>query len=190
MRGLDPRAVASAFLRGGARLIQIRQKSGTSAQLLGVTRHAVAEGHSVGARVIVNDRADIAGIAGADGVHVGQDDLSVPDVRRIAGTHVVVGLSTHTTAQVDEALAQSVAYVAVGPVFRTRTKDTGYDPQGLELVQYASGKGVPIVAIGGITLERAAAVIEAGAASVAVISDLVASGDPERCVREYVAALQ
>ena len=169
--------------------MQIRQKSGSRAELLSVTRQAVAEGRALGARVIVNDRADIAAIAGADGVHVGQEDLDIPDVRRIAGAGVAIGVSTHTPAQVDEALGQGVAYVAVGPVFRTSTKDTGYDPRGLELVRYAAGKGPPIVAIGGITLERAPAVIEAGAASVAVISDLLAGGDPEGRVRAYVDAL-
>ena len=189
MRGLDPGEVCSAFLRGGARVLQIRQKSGTGAQLLAVARRAVAEGHPLGARVIVNDRADIAAMAGADGVHVGQDDLSIDDVRRVAGTSIAIGLSTHTPTQVDEALGQAVAYVAVGPVFRTGTKETGYDPRGLELVQYAAGKGPPIVAIGGITLDRAAAVLEAGASAVAVISDLLATGDPEARVREYVAAL-
>ena len=189
MRSLDPADVCSAFLRGGARLLQIRQKSGTGAQLLAVTRRAVAEGRPVGARVFVNDRADIAAIADADGVHVGQDDLAIADARRVAGPDTHIGLSTHTSAQVDEALGQGVAYVAVGPIFRTGTKDTGYDPRGLELVRYAAGKGPPIVAIGGITLERAAAVNDAGAASVAVISDLLATGDPEGRVREYVVAL-
>jgi thiamine-phosphate pyrophosphorylase len=189
MRGLDPQDVCSAFLRGGARLLQIRQKSGTGAELLAVTRHAVGEGRSLGARIVVNDRADVAAIAGADGVHVGQDDLSISDVRHIAGPNLDIGLSTHTTVQVDEALGQGVAYVAVGPVFRTGTKDTGYDPRGLELVRYAAGKGTPVVAIGGMTLARAPAVIDAGAASVAVVSDLLATNDPEGRVREYVATL-
>lgn len=188
MRGLDPHSVTSAYLRGGARLLQVRQKSVGSADLLAVVRHAVIEAHAVGARVIVNDRPDVAAIAGADGVHVGQTDLSVRDVHTVAGDASICGLSTHTREQVDEALSSGAAYVAVGPVFRTGTKQTGYDPRGFDLVRYASGRGRPIVAIGGITLERAPDVLAAGAASVAVISDLLA-GDPEARVRQYMAAL-
>lgn len=188
MRGVDSRMVTSAFLRGGARVLQIRQKSGSSADFLATVREAVREARPFGTRIIVNDRADIAAMAGADGVHVGQGDLTIADVRAIAGPQVTIGLSTHTPAQVDEALAAGVAYVAVGPIFRTRTKETGYDPRGLDLVRYAAGREIPIVAIGGITLERAAAVLAAGATSVAVISDLLV-GDPEVRVREYMGAL-
>ena len=188
MRGLDPREVTSAFLRGGARLVQIRQKSGPAGELLAVARHAVGESRPLGARVIVNDRADIAAMAGADGVHVGQTDLPLDDIRSIAGPDSLAGISTHTKAQVDEALASVAAYVAVGPVFRTGTKDTGYEPRGLDLVRYASGRGRPVVAIGGISLARAREVVAAGASAVAVISDLIA-GDPEQRVHEYVAAL-
>ena len=189
MRGLVPRDVIAAFVRGGARLLQIRQKSGDAEGFVALVREAIAIGRPLGARVIVNDRADIAALAGADGVHVGQTDLAVADVRRVGGDRLAIGLSTHTTAQVDEAVADGVSYVAVGPVFRTATKDTGYDARGLDLVRYAAAGGAPVVAIGGITLERAAGVLAAGATSVAVISDLVASGDAERRVREYVAAL-
>lgn len=189
MRGLESRAVTAAFLRGGARLLQIRQKSGGSGELLAVARHAVSEAGPLGARVIVNDRADIAAMAEADGVHVGQTDLTLPDVRIVAGRDLLNGVSTHTSAQVDEALAGPAAYVAVGPVFRTATKETGYDPRGLDLVRYASGRGRPVVGIGGITLARARDVLAAGAAAVAVISDLLATGNPEDRVREYVSAL-
>jgi thiamine-phosphate pyrophosphorylase len=189
LRGLDPREVTSAFLRGGARLLQIRQKSGSGADLLGVVRHAVGESRDAGARIIVNDRADIAAMASADGVHVGQTDLSLADVLAIVGPGAFCGLSTHTPGQVDEALASPAAYVAVGPVYRTRTKETGYDPPGLELVRRAAEKGKPVVAIGGMTLSRAPEVLAAGASSVAVISDLLVTGDPEGRVREYVAAL-
>ena len=188
MRGLDPHTVTAAYLRGGARLLQVRQKSVGSADFLAAVRHAVAEAHAVGARVIVNDRPDVAAIAGADGVHVGQTDLSVHDAHVVAGETGICGLSTHTRGQVDDALASGATYVAVGPVFRTGTKQTGYDPQGLDLVRYASGRGRPIVAIGGMTLKRAPDVLAAGAASVAVISDLLA-GDPEARVRQYMAAL-
>jgi thiamine-phosphate pyrophosphorylase len=158
-----------------------------------VASAVVTLAHGAGATVIVNDRADIAALAGADGVHVGQDDLPPRDVRRVAGDAVMVGLSTHTLEQVDLALDAPISYLAIGPVFGTATKATGYEPIGLDRVvsaaRRASARGLPLVAIGGITLDRAAAVIEAGAASVAVISDLLAGNDPESRVRAYTERL-
>ena len=142
-----------------------------------------------GVRVIVNDRADDAALAPADGVHVGQDDLAVADVRAIVGPASIVGLSTHTREQIDRAIDSDADYVAVGPVFATATKDTGYDARGLDLVEYAAGRGKPIVAIGGITLARAPAVVSAGASAVAVITDLLVGDDVEARVRAFTAAL-
>jgi thiamine-phosphate pyrophosphorylase len=190
-RGLDPVALADAFLRGGARLLQVRQKGrqGGSDELLGVTREIVRLAEPLDAVVIVNDRADIAVMAGAGGVHVGQEDLPPATVRQIAGNSALIGLSTHTPHQVDEAARGPADYIAVGPVFATATKDTGYDARGLELVRYASAKGKPVVAIGGITLATAREVLDAGAASVAVISDLVSHPDPEARVRLFLALL-
>jgi thiamine-phosphate pyrophosphorylase len=143
---------------------------------------------AAGARVIVNDRADIAALSRAAGVHVGQDDLAVEDARAIVGPDALVGVSTHDAAQVREALATSATYVAVGPIFRTGTKETGYEPRGLELIREASGRGKPVVAIGGITIETAPLVISAGASAVAVISDLLVV-DPEDRVRHYLRIL-
>jgi thiamine-phosphate pyrophosphorylase len=188
-RHLDPVAVADACLRGGARLLQLRDKSGTTASLLTLAVRVVSNAHAQGARVIVNDRADVARLSGADGVHVGQDDLSVGDVRAIAGIAAVIGLSTHSHEQIDRALESDASYIAVGPVFATTTKETGYDARGLELVAYASGRGKPVVAIGGITVARAPLVIEAGASAVAVISDLLAEISIESRVRAFVSAL-
>jgi thiamine-phosphate pyrophosphorylase len=188
--GLSLAGLAEAYLRGGARLLQVRAKTMTSGELVAASRTIVGAARRVDARVVVNDRADIARVAGADGVHVGQTDLSVADARAVVGSRALVGVSTHTLEQVDEALATDASYVAVGPVFGTTTKDTGYDAVGLELVRHAVTRagGRPVVAIGGITLETAGLVIEAGAASVAVISDLV-RGDPERRVRAWVQRL-
>src|SRR5262249_3750622 len=130
-----------------------------------------------------------ARMAGADGLHVGQDDLDVESARKIVGGNAILGVSTHDRLQIDAALDSSASYVAVGPVFDTRTKETGYDARGLELVAYAAGRGKPVVGIGGITLERAASVLEAGASAVAVISDLLTSGDIEARARAFVSAL-
>ena len=110
------------------------------------------------------------------------------NARAIVGADAVVGVSTHDAAQVDAALATSASYVAVGPIFRTGTKETGYEPRGIALIREAAGRGKPVVAIGGITLDTAAQVIEAGAASVAVISDLMVD-DPEERVRQYLRIL-
>ena len=142
------------------------------------------------ASVIVNDRADVARMAGAAGVHVGQEDITARDARRIVGPEAVVGLSTHTLQQVEAGASEPVSYMAVGPVFGTSTKDTGYTAVGLELVAAAAARAgaVPIVAIGGIDLERAPAVLAAGAASVAVISDLLTQ-DPIGRVRAYMERL-
>jgi thiamine-phosphate pyrophosphorylase len=149
----------------------------------------VGVAHAAGARVIVNDRADIARLARADGVHVGQTDLPVAAARAIAGDDAIVGISTHDPDQIDAALAGAASYVAVGPVFLTATKDTGYSPRGLDLVRYAAGRGKPIVAIGGITLERATEVVAAGASALAVISDILVHDDPESRVRAFVERL-
>jgi thiamine-phosphate pyrophosphorylase len=113
----------------------------------------------------------------------------VDDVRAIVGPSALVGLSTHTREQIDRALDSDVSYVAVGPVFGTATKQTGYEARGLDLVEYAAGRGKPIVAIGGITLARAPSVVAAGASAAAVITDLLADEDIERRVRAFVAAL-
>ena len=188
-RGIDPVALAGACLRGGATLLQVRQKSGASGAFLSLVRGIVREGREREATIVVNDRSDIAVMAGAQGVHVGQDDLPVTAVRAVCGGDTWIGVSTHTHAQVDAALRADVDYVAVGPIFSTTTKDTGYAARGLELIQYAAGRGKPVVAIGGITVEGARAVRDAGAAAVAVISDLLAGDDPEARVREYLRAL-
>jgi thiamine-phosphate pyrophosphorylase len=145
--------------------------------------------------VIVNDRADIAALSSADGVHVGQEDLDPASVRKILGSAAIIGISTHTREQARAASRLAVDYIAVGPIFGTSTKETGYRAVGTALVEEvaaiirAADSVSPIVAIGGITLDRAREVIEAGAASVAVISDLLSTGNPEARVREYLRAL-
>jgi thiamine-phosphate pyrophosphorylase len=150
------------------------------------------DAHRAGATLIINDRADIALLSGAHGVHVGQTDLTPDDVRRVVGASAIVGLSTHSQAQWDAAVRLPISYVAVGPTFTTETKVTGYAALGLDVVAevaaVAATRQIPTVAIGGITLGNARSVVEAGAASVAVISDLL-NGDPERRCREFLRAL-
>jgi len=197
--GWRPVDLARAFIAGGARFLQLRAKTMPGGQLLDTASAIVALAHGCGALAVINDRADIARLAGADGVHGGQDDLAPAAARSLVGEHAIIGLSTHTLEQVDQAVrlavgpSRAITYVAIGPVFGTATKATGYEAIGLATVREASRRagawGLPLVAIGGITLERAASVIEAGAASVAVISDLLVTGDPERRVRQYIARL-
>lgn len=187
-RSLDPRAIAAACFRAGARLLQLRVKSGSSAGFLALATGIVLSGRASGATVIVNDRADIARMSNAGGIHVGQEDLTPAEVRAIAGP-ILVGLSTHDQEQVTQGLRSTADYLAVGPIFGTATKDTGYDARGLGFVRNAAGRGKPIVAIGGITLDRAPSVIAAGAASVAVITDLLTGGDPETRARDYLRVL-
>jgi thiamine-phosphate pyrophosphorylase len=199
--GWTPVDLASACVNGGARFLQIRAKSLSSAAFLELTSRICAVAHPADAVVVVNDRADIARIAGADGVHVGQDDLAPAAARTLIGPAAIVGLSTHTELQIDAALVQPVTYIAVGPIFGTSTKATGYTAVALDRVRYAAARirreadatngrtRIGLVAIGGITLARAAEVIAAGATAVAVITDLIAGGDPEGRVRAYLARL-
>jgi thiamine-phosphate pyrophosphorylase len=193
--------LSKAFLRGGAKLLQIRAKTARSAALLKMCDAVVAEARSCGARIIVNDRADIARLASAAGVHLGQEDLPVAAARALLGPAAVVGLSTHDVPQVDAADIDAITYLAVGPVFETPNKAMGSRAVGLDLVRYAAQavrrwaetgatrSRLPVVAIGGITLERAPAVVATGAAAVAVISDLLKGGDPEGRVRSYIDLL-
>jgi thiamine-phosphate pyrophosphorylase len=186
-RGLDPVSLADACLRGGARLVQLRAKDDSSDALLALADRLVSVAAAAGGLVVVNDRADIAVMSVAGGVHVGQEDLPVAAARAIVGAGRIVGVSTHTREQIDRALDTSASYVAVGPIFETGTKATGYSARGLDLIGYAAGRGKPIVAIGGITLDRAAEVLDAGASGLAVITDLLVGGDPEARTRAFTA---
>jgi thiamine-phosphate pyrophosphorylase len=183
---------ATACLNGGARLLQVRSKGEPSGRLLDETAAIVERGASA-AQIIVNDRADVARLAGAAGVHVGQEDLTPTEVRTVVGDHAIVGWSTHTPAQLDASFSEPISYVAIGPVFATTTKTTGYDALGLEAVRDAATRaarhGLPLVAIGGITLDRAEAVLAQGATAVAVIGDLLVTGDPEARVRTFLRRL-
>jgi thiamine-phosphate pyrophosphorylase len=189
--GWAPADLARAFLDGGARFLQIRAKQLPSGAFLDLCDAVVAAAAVYQAVVIVNDRVDLARLSGAGGVHVGQDDLSVAAARAQLGDGAIIGVSTHTVEQIDRAIREPATYIAIGPVFGTATKDTGYHAVGLEMVSAAAKRaaGMPVVAIGGITLDAASAVIAAGAASVAVISDLLTGGDPVARVRSFADRL-
>lgn len=184
---------AAACLDGGACFLQVRAKRLPAGPFLDLVDAIVRAGRVYGAAVIVNDRVDVARLAEAAGVHVGQDDLPPRAARDQLGRDAIIGASTHTEAQVRAALDEPLEYLAVGPVFGTATKETGYDAVGLSLVSRVRRifpPRTPLVAIGGITIDRAPAVIAAGASAVAVISDLLTTGDPSARVRAYLERLR
>jgi thiamine-phosphate pyrophosphorylase len=180
------RAVAA----GGARLVQWRAKGLADAALLRSAREAAAAAHEAGLALIVNDRPDVARLAGADGVHVGQLDLPPAACRAVLGPQALVGLSTHDVAQLVAGRGEPVDYLAVGPVFPTRSKADADPVVGLDLVRRARAawRGT-LVAIGGLTPENAPSVVDAGADGIAVISALLGPEDLAEAVRRFRRAL-
>lgn len=165
--------IVQKLLAGGARLIQLRDKDAGARALLDAARGCLQLTRPAGARLIINDRVDVALTSQADGVHLGQEDLKVEEAREILGEDKIIGLSTHSIEQFRAALETSANYIAVGPVFPTKTKENPDPVVGLELVREAKAlTDRPLVAIGGITPEKAAEVIAAGADTVAVIAAL------------------
>jgi len=181
---------AQELADAGVRLLQYRDKTGPSRDLLHSSRSLASLLTPQGITFIVNDRADVAVLAGASGVHVGQDDLEVEQARALVGKERWVGVSTHNVEQFRAAAATSADYIAVGPVFATTSKanpDPVIGTEFLRRVRDLSDK--PIVAIGGITLENAASVIQAGADCVAVISDILRAPNRGRRARQYLETL-
>ena len=179
---------AQELVAGGCTLLQYRNKSGNARVMLDQAMKLKRQlGDSV--RLIMNDRADLCLAAGCDGVHVGQDDLSPESVRRIIGPDRILGVSTHNPEQLREADRTSADYLAIGPVFTTTSKERPDPVVGLEGVRKArASTKKPLVAIGGITRATAGSVIEAGADSVAVISDLLR--DPRKSAEEFLGILR
>ena len=183
-------AVSDALLAAGVKLIQYRDKQASSRVLYENSFELAARARQANAVLIVNDRADVARVVQADGVHVGQDDLSVELARRVLGAGRRIGCSTHHPDQVRDADRSSADYIAFGPIFETQSKQQPDPVVGLEGLREARRlTRKPLVAIGGITLENARAVIEAGADSVAVISDLLKPDDIESRARDFLKLL-
>lgn len=181
--------VVGALVEGGVRLLQVRGKQVPERDLLACCEAALDAARPRGVPVLVNDRPDVARIVGADGVHVGQGDLPVADVRSVLGDAALVGLSTHDPNQLATALGDPIDYVAVGPVYPTPTKADADPVVGLALVAEARRLShVPVVAIGGITSANAGDVVRAGAHGLAVASALLGGGDVTAAVRRLAAA--
>lgn len=183
--------VAKKLMDAGVRLFQYRNKRGSSRELLQASSVLASELVPQGATFFVNDRPDIAYLAGANGVHVGQRDLPVAESRAVLGSGKLVGVSTHTLEQFRAAAETEADYLALGPVFATDSKanpDPVVGPDMIRRARHLTQK--PIVAIGGITLERAKEVMEAGANAVAVISDILRAPDPAKRARQFLDLLE
>jgi thiamine-phosphate pyrophosphorylase len=184
--------VAEDLKAAGAQLLQYRNKVGEPDSILRFAAVVWEVFAGTACRLIMNDRADLAVLAGFGGVHVGQGDLSPEDARRVVGVERWVGVSTHNDEQVRVANETSADYIAVGPVFATWTKVDAEPVIGMEGVRRARAlTKKPIVAIGGITRANARSVIEAGADSVAVISGLIVEGETvEKVARDFLENLR
>ncbi len=184
-----PDEFLAAALRGGVDIVQLRMKDAEDEQILAVAERFARVCAEHEALLILNDRPDLVASAGADGVHVGQDDMPAGEARALVGADRIVGLSTHTPGQIQQAARAGVDYIGVGPVHATPTKP-GRPAVGPELVRYAAEHArMPFFAIGGIDADNTAAVLEAGGGRIAVVRALTRSEDPEATARELRAAL-
>jgi thiamine-phosphate pyrophosphorylase len=175
-------------VRGGVDVVQLRERSLDDGALLEAARRMRDQAHAAGALFLVNDRPDVALLAGADGVHVGQDDLPPAAVRELVGDDLLVGLSTHAPAEIET--AADVDYIGVGPVHATPTKP-GRPAVGLDLVRYAVEHArLPWFAIGGVDPGSAPAVVGAGATRLAVVRAICGAPDPQGAAARLVACLQ
>lgn len=169
----SPEIVLEELLAAGVKLLQLRVKQMSPRDFLRLARLARSRTHTCDCKLIVNDRADIARAADADGVHLGQEDLPLRVAHKLMADKII-GISTHSMAQALEAERGAADYIGFGPIFGTQTKETGYSARGLDLLrQVRTAVAIPIVAIGGITEDNATQVWQAGAASVALITDIL-----------------
>jgi thiamine-phosphate pyrophosphorylase len=186
--GHEPVALAGMLLDGGAAIMQLRLKDFGGRDFLAAARAIAALCHERGAILIINDRADIAHLADADGVHVGQEDLPLEAARRVVGANKIVGVSTHSIEQARAAEAGGADYIGFGAIYSGGLKNVK-NAQGLERLRAVrAAVQLPIVAIGGITESTIAGVIEAGADAAAIITDIVNSPDIPSKVRAIVGA--
>jgi len=188
--GRDLLDILDAALAGGSRLIQLREKEWPSGRVLPLAERLRARCQAAGATFIVNDRVDLAVAAGADGVHVGQDDLPARAARPLLRAGMILGVSTHSVAQARAAQADGADYIAVGSMFPTRSK-AEFELVGPDLLRKLRGEiRVPLIGIGGITHANLGEVIAAGADGVAVISAVCAAEDPRASAERFVALIR
>jgi thiamine-phosphate pyrophosphorylase len=186
----DPIELTKKLLDAGARLFQYRNKTSSSRELLHASQALCLTVRQRGGTFLVNDRADIAHLAGANGVHLGQGDLGVSAARKVVGKDCLIGLSTHNLQQFNAAIESCVDYIAIGPIFPTSGKQNPDPVVGIDFIRTVRKLTTkPIVAIGGITLERTRQVLDAGADSVAVISDILKARKPADRARQYLQTI-
>jgi len=173
--GLTHSEQVNRLISGGAEFIQLREKRAPAGEWFTDAQVAVRAAHARRVRIIINDRADLAMALGADGIHLGQDDLPPAEARKLLGDDAIIGFSTHTLEQVQSAIGLPINYIAFGPIFRTRTKGDADETVGLGLLEQVSRlKGdLPLIAIGGINGDNVADVFAAGADSAAMIGYLL-----------------
>ena len=180
-------AILRELVRGGASIVQIRDKETAAGELLQDIRRCVEYAAKYDVRIIVNDRCDLALLSGAAGVHLGQEDLPAALARRMLGRRALLGISTHSQAQVRQANLMPVQYIGFGPIFATSSKIDHAPVVGLAALRQACRQSIkPVVAIGGIEPKQIPAVLEAGAASVALISTLMRSKSIARRMEELL----
>ncbi|HEY0725389.1 MAG TPA: thiamine phosphate synthase [Pyrinomonadaceae bacterium] len=177
INGRAVEGVLHELLRAGVKMLQLRAKSFAAKDFLALAKLVRCETESYNCRFIVNDRADIAMACNADGVHLGQDDLPLQVGRRLLGNKII-GISTHDIEQARQAQCGGADYIGFGPMFGTKTKDTGYGARGTGMLkEIRAAVTTPIVAIGGINEQNVIQVWQAGADSAAIISDILGTGD-------------
>ncbi len=185
-RGRPLVEIVAAAVRGGATMVQLREKDIGTRAFVEAARALKTMLAEAGVAFIVNDRVDVALAVGADGVHVGQSDMRVDDVRRLVGPDRIVGLSIDNVEQIRRGDAEGADYLGVGPIYAQSTKADAAPPLGVVGLRAARALTTkPIVAIGGITPDNAAAVLEAGAQGLAVVSAIVAADDPAAATRRF-----
>lgn len=188
--GRDLVGLAEAAIRGGADVLQLRDKKASDADFLAMARLLSPLTRRLGVPLVINDRLRLAKECGADGVHLGQEDGSLAEARRILGDNVLIGRSTHSPEQALSAEREGFDYVGVGPVYATPTKP-GRTPVGLELVRFAADHlKIPFVAIGGIDEGNIQTVLDAGARCVALVRALLGSNDPETAARMFLRKMK
>jgi thiamine-phosphate pyrophosphorylase len=188
-RGRDPAQIARAALAGGCAVLQLRAKHLPDASRLSLARELCALARAAGVPFVVNDRVDLALLAGADGVHLGQDDIPPSQARTLA-PRLAIGLSTHSLAQAIAGTRSGADLLGFGPVFETRSKERPDPVVGVDtLAAVVRSVNLPVVAIGGICLDNASAVAATGARLAAVIGAVGEADDPEAAARALHAAL-
>lgn len=184
--------VVRQMIAGGIRIIQYREKKHTksSRQILAECREIRTITRDAGVTFLVNDHVDVAMLVDADGVHVGQDDLPLPEVRRLLGPGKIIGLSTHSPRQAEEAVRLGADYIGVGPIFATRTKDDVCDPVGLPYLEWVQDNiSLPYVAIGGIKLNNIGEIVRRGARTICLVTEVVGAPDIMSRVQEIQRAM-